>query len=131
MGAEAARGPDERAEQRMRLERPGFELGVKLAAEVPGVVLYFANFHVGAIRRFAGDPEAVRGQYFLEFAVKFVAMPMALADRGYLVRLSGEGAGFQHARPRAEAHRPAQFVDPFQLAEFVDHALGRGRVEFR
>ena len=54
---------------------------------------------------------------------------MALADGGRPIGFVGEAAGFQHAGPCSEAHGPAQFVDPFQLAKFVDHALGGGGIE--
>ena len=80
MRAEPARGPDERTEQRMRFERLRFELGVKLAAEIPGMILDLADLDVGAVGRLARDLETVRGQHFLEFAIEFEAMAMALAD---------------------------------------------------
>src|SRR5882724_9316967 len=52
------RSPDECFEQGMRLHRLGLEFRVKLAAQEPRVADDFADLHVGAVRRFAGDPQA-------------------------------------------------------------------------
>src|SRR5579863_3981309 len=41
---------NERPEQRMRLERLRLELGMELAAQIPGVVFDLADLHVGVVR---------------------------------------------------------------------------------
>ena len=48
-------GADEGGEKRMRLERLGFEFGVELAAEEPGVVRGFDNFDVVVVGSATGD----------------------------------------------------------------------------
>ena len=53
------RGADEGFEQGMRLERLGFELGMELAAEIPGMAGELADFDVDAVRGFAGEAQAV------------------------------------------------------------------------
>ena len=74
------RRADESAEQRMRLERLGLELGMELAAQIPGMVRQLADLDVNAVGSFAGQPQAVLLQHGLVFAVEFVAMAVALAD---------------------------------------------------
>src|ERR1035438_2083107 len=54
---------------------------------------------------------------------------MTLGDFRLSVRLLRETAGLQFAGPRAQAHRAAQFVDAFQLAQFVDDAMRRAGIE--
>ena len=44
--------PDERLEQRMRLHGFGFELGMELAAQEPGMVRDLADLDVGVVRAF-------------------------------------------------------------------------------
>src|SRR5512140_988121 len=73
---------DERAEERMRLQRLGFELGVKLAAEEPGMVRDLANLDVDAVGRRARDAQSVSGQDFLVLAVELEAVAVAFADLG-------------------------------------------------
>src|SRR5437763_7704345 len=51
-------GADERLEERMRLHRLGFELGMELAAQEPGVVGDLADLDVGAVGGLAGETQA-------------------------------------------------------------------------
>src|SRR5438045_1328271 len=48
-------GADERAEQRVRLQGLRFELGMELAAEVPGMIRNLADLDVGSVGRLARD----------------------------------------------------------------------------
>ena len=64
----------------MRRQRLRFEFGMELAADKPGMVGHFNNFHVSAVGRASGDAKARRDQALLVFAIKFVAMPVALGD---------------------------------------------------
>ena len=52
-------GADECAEQRMRLERLRFELGMELAAEVPRMIRDLADLDIHAVRGLACEPQAV------------------------------------------------------------------------
>src|SRR3954452_8300721 len=65
---------DEGAKQRMRLQRFGFELGVKLAAKVPRVLRQFADFDIHPIGCLTGEPKTVLGQYLLIIAVELISM---------------------------------------------------------
>ena len=56
------RRADEGAEQRMRLQRLRFELGMELAAEIPGMIGDLADLDVHAVRSLAREPQAVRGE---------------------------------------------------------------------
>ena len=60
--------------------RLGLELGMELAAQVPGMVGELADLDVGAVGRLAGDAQAGGLQAVLVLAVEFVAVPVALAD---------------------------------------------------
>ena len=53
-------GGDEVAEERMRLERLGLELGMELAAEEVRMVGDLDDLDVGAVGGRAGDAQAVR-----------------------------------------------------------------------
>jgi len=64
----------------MRLEGFGFEFGVKLAAEEPGVLGRFDDLDVIFVGGAAGDEQAGAGQSFLVVAVEFVAVAVTLAD---------------------------------------------------
>ena len=110
-------GGDEGPEQRMRFERLRFEFGMKLAAQIPGMVANLADLDVSAIRSLARDPQARRRQDLFILAIELVAMPVPLADLDRPVRLVGEAAFLQDAWPGAEPHRAAQLVHAFQLAQ--------------
>src|SRR5579872_4562331 len=56
-------------------------------------------------------------------------MPVALADLTPAVGLPRETVVRELAGIRSQAHSSAQFVDAFQLAQLVNHAIGRGRIE--
>jgi ABC-type xylose transport system permease subunit len=97
----------------MRLERLGFELGVKLAAEIPGVVADFADFDIHAVGSLAGEAQAVLLQNVLVFAIEFVAVTVALADFLFAVGGAGEAAFLEQAGVRAEAHGTAELIHAF------------------
>src|SRR5437867_1290815 len=113
----------------MRLEGLRFELGMKLAAQIPGVIRDLADLDVGAIRRLARYAQPGRNQDVFILAIELVAMPMPLADLGCSIGLAGEAAFFQQAGPGAEPHRAAQLVDSLQLAELINHAVRRAGIE--
>ena len=68
----------ERGKQRMRSERLGFEFGMELAADEPGVVRGFDDFDVHAVGCASGDAETGAGERFFVLAIEFVAVAMAL-----------------------------------------------------
>ena len=93
-------GGDEVAEERVRLERLGLELGVELAAEEEGMVGDLDDLDVGGVGGGAGEAKAGAGEDGFVLAVELVAMAVALADLGCAVGLGGEGAGLAGRRPR-------------------------------
>src|ERR1039457_6287699 len=78
-------GPNERLEQGMRLHRLALELGMELAAEIPGMIGQLADLDVGLVRRLAGDSQPRGFQPFFVFAVKLIAVAMALVDLAHAI----------------------------------------------
>ena len=71
-------GADEGGEEWVRGQGLGFEFGVELTAEEPGVVGGFDDFDVDAVGSASGDAEAGAGERVFVFAIEFVAVAMAL-----------------------------------------------------
>src|SRR5215471_9650383 len=53
------RRADECPEQRVRLQRLGFEFGMKLAAQIPGMIRQFANLDIHAIGSLARETQSM------------------------------------------------------------------------
>ena len=104
---------DEGAKEGMRFERLRFELGVELAAEVPGMISEFADFDVDAVRGLAGELQAALGEDRFVFAVELEAVAVAFADMLLAVGGAGVAALGEMSGISAEAHRAAEFVDAF------------------
>src|SRR6202023_4370870 len=121
---------NERCKQRMRSQRVRFELGVKLAADEPGVIRDFHDFDVDAVRSAAGDAESSARERVFIFAIKLVTVAVTLGDIGVAVSLVGERAGLDFAGPGPEAHRSAHFIDAEEFAQFVNYAIRRRGIEF-
>src|ERR1700754_738463 len=81
---------DEGGEERMRLERLRFELGMELAAEEPWMVRSFDDLDIIFVGSASGDAQAGTGENFFVVAVEFVAMTMAFADFGFAIGARGE-----------------------------------------
>src|SRR5262245_60610304 len=113
----------------MGLEGLRLELGMELAAQIPGVICNLAYFDVGAIWSLARNAQPARHQEFLVLAIELVAMPMPLADLGCSIGPAGEAALLQQTWPGAEPHRAAQLVDTLQFAELVNHTVRRTGIE--
>ncbi len=120
---------DEVAEERVRLQRLGFEFGVELAAEEEGVRGDFDDLDVGGVGRGAGEAEACAGEDGFVLAVELVAVTVALADFCFAVGVGGEGVGLHDAVPGSEAHGATHLFNSGELAEFVDDAVRGGGVE--
>src|SRR5688572_7170486 len=124
------RSADKRREQRMRLERLGFEFRMELTPEIPRVVRDLADFDIHPIGRLTGQPQAFRCEDRFEFAVELVAMPVALANLWYAVGLARETPFGQLARVGAEPHRAAELIHALQFAQFVYDPLRCRLIEF-
>src|SRR5262245_66593011 len=99
------RSPDERGEQRMRLERPRFELGVELHADEPGMVLVLDHLRQQPVRRHAGKPHAVLLEATAITGINLVAVTVALGNLGgTIVDLAHTAAALELRRLGAEPH---------------------------
>src|SRR5689334_12156122 len=123
------RRTDKGLEQGVRLERFGFEFRMELAPEIPGMIRKLTDLDVNSIRRLAGDTEAAFDQALFMLAIEFVAMPMPFADLRHAIGLARAAALSQHARIGAQTHGAAEFIHALQLAQLVNHAVGRGWIE--
>src|ERR1700722_7517749 len=97
----------------MRLQRLRFEFGMKLAAQIPGMIFQFANFDVHTVRSLARQSQSMLLQHCFIFAIELVTMTMALADFRLAVRASCDASFGEHAWIRAQSHGAAEFVDSF------------------
>ena len=70
-----------RGEQRVRLERARFQLGMELHADEPGMVGAFDDLRQQAVGRHAGEPQAVLLEPVAIVDVDLVAVAVALGDR--------------------------------------------------
>src|SRR5438067_1994241 len=68
------------AEERMRLQRFGLELGMELAAQEIRMIGNLHDLHVCTVRRGAGDAQPAAGEHRFILAVELIAMAMALAN---------------------------------------------------
>ena len=123
-------GDDELAEERVRLEGLGLELGVELAAEEVGVAGDFDDLDVGLVGSGAAEAQAAAGEQGFVLAVELVAVAVALADFGCAaVGAGGERVFLEDAGPGAQTHGAAHLFDAEQLAQLVDDAVLAGGVE--
>ena len=65
------------------------------------------------------------------FAIELVAVPVPFVDFRRAVGAIRERIRLDPAGPRAQAHGAAHLVHAQQLAQFVNHAMRRLRIEFR
>ena len=108
---------DKRAEQRMRLQRLRFELGVELTAEEPrdgSAISQISTYTPSGV--WPVSLQTVSGEDLLEFAIELVAVAMALADLALAVGALGRSCLPPEAGICAETHRAAEFVNALQLA---------------
>src|SRR6266851_10225172 len=57
-------------------------------------------------------------------------MPVTLTDFEPSVNPVSQRVGLDLASPRAQPHGASKFFHAAQFAQLVDHAMGRGRIEF-
>src|SRR5579875_127482 len=126
---------DERGEQRMRIEGLGFELGVELDADEPGMVGELDDLGQLAVGRHAGEPHPGLLELRLVVDVDLVSVAVALADLGGAVDRGHARPGHEPRRIGAEAHGAAEIAVGLALLELValhpfghqaDHRLGAG-----
>src|ERR1700733_3660163 len=103
---------------------------MELAAQEEGMTRDLDDLHIGGVRRSARDIEPCARQQRLIFPVELVTMTVPFAHLGCLVRPGCDRILCQNARPRAEAHGAAHFLDTGKLAQFEDDTGGCGWVAF-
>ena len=81
----------------MGLGGAGFQLGMELYTNEPGMVRDFDDFDEAFIRRLAGHPQAGGFQAFTEFVVILIAVAVPLGNLGFPVRLIRAAARRKHA----------------------------------
>src|SRR5216684_2611984 len=120
------RGFDEAGEQRVRLERLRFELGMVLHADEPGMVGDLDDFRQLAVRRHAGEAQTRLLELAHVVDVDLVAVAMALADlRRAAVDLADAAAAREHRLVGAEPHGAAEIAAGLTLLQHVAaHPLG-------
>src|SRR5690348_1406543 len=109
----------------MRLHRLGLELRMELAAEEPGMLHDLADLHVNAVGSFARDAKARGFELLFVLAIELVAVAMAFVNLTGAIGARGEAIGMEMARPTSQAHRAAEIVDAFELAQLENHAMRR------
>src|SRR5438876_12086618 len=120
---------DEATEQWMRLQRLRFKLRMKLAANEMRMIRQLNHLDVGAVWGRARNSQSACRQRAFVFAVKLVAMPMALADLKLSINSVCQSSRFNLAGPSAQPHGAAQLFHAAQFAQLVDHAMRRCRIE--
>src|ERR1700683_1654945 len=92
-------GVNKGCKERVRCERLRLKFGMELATDEPGMIRNLDHLDVDAVRGAAGDAEACARERLVVFAVKFVAVAMALGDfRGSISALR-ERTGLELALP--------------------------------
>src|SRR5260221_13538096 len=113
------RGADERREERVRLERLRFQLGMELYADEPGVAGELDDLGQFAIGRHAGEEQALVLEPGLVVDIDLVAVAMALADIGRAVDLAHPAAWREDRPIGAEPHRAAEIATGFTALQEI------------
>src|SRR5574338_353864 len=92
----------------MRLEWPGFQLGMKLHADKPGMIFVFDNLGQDAIGRHSGETHAALFESSFVRGIDFIAMTMTLGNLRRSVNLRHAAPAREDCLIRAKAHRAAK-----------------------
>src|SRR2546422_8428847 len=102
---------------------------MELAAEEPRVIGQFYDLDKLAIRRAARDNESMFAEYLLKFGIELIAVAVTLEDSRLAVDPFSETARLQLAFIETEAHCASHLFNPNQIAQFINNAIGRVRIE--
>src|SRR2546423_6228186 len=94
----------------MGLEGPRFELGMKLHADEPWMVLVLDHFGQQMVRRHSGKAHPVLLEPVLVAGIDLVAVAMALGNLGRAVNLAHSAPPLQDGRIGAEPHCSAEIA---------------------
>src|SRR5437763_4774060 len=95
---------DEGGEQRVRLERAGFQLRVELHPDEPRMILVLDDLRQDAVGRHAGEPHAALLEPALVIGIDFVAVAVALRNLGFSIDRGDMASRLQARRVGAEPH---------------------------
>src|SRR5256884_7691860 len=98
---------DEATEQWMRLQRLRFKLRMKLAANEMRMIRQLNHLDVGAVWGRAGNSQSACRQRAFVFSVKFVTMPVTLADLELSIDSVRQSSRFDFAGPGTQTHGTA------------------------
>src|SRR2546425_4691782 len=113
----------------MRLQRLRLELRMELATNKMRMPRNLYHLDISAVRSRSRNFQAAGNHRLFVFAIEFVAMPVPLTNFCLAVNPKRQSVRLDLARPRAQTHRPTQLFHAPQLAQFVDHAMWRGRIK--
>src|SRR5712671_4633120 len=113
----------------MRLERLRLELRMELAPNEMRMIWQLHHLYVSSIWSRPRDAQPRRDHRLFILAIEFVAMAVAFADLKLAIDLVRQRVRLNLASPRPQPHGAAQFFHAAQLAQLVDHAMGRRGIE--
>jgi len=91
-------------------ERTGFQLGVELHADEPGMVVIFDDFREEPVGRHAAKAHAMLRQPVLVAGVDLIAMAVALGNFAGLINVGDAAAALEDGRIGAEPHGAAEIA---------------------
>src|SRR5215470_3707835 len=107
----------------MRLKWLRLEFGMELAPDKMRMVRQFDHLHVSPVGRRSGNSQSCCDHRLFILSVKFVTMPVPLADLKCSVNLVRQGIRLDPASPRSQPHGSAQLLYAAQFAQLIDHAV--------
>src|SRR5262249_3759251 len=112
---------DEVLEEGMTGERFGFELGVELAAEEPGVpVPKLDDLHEFPVRQHPRKRHPRFAKSRNIFLVDLVAVPVPFGDQALSIGARRDRSGSELARILSEPHGAAESLDSDEIAKLED-----------
>src|SRR6266849_2684743 len=94
----------------MRLERPRLELGMKLHADEPRMILILDHLGQESVGRHAGKAHAVLLEPVLVTSIDLIAMAVALGNLDRAVYFAHPATALEQSGIGAEPHRASEIV---------------------
>src|SRR5262249_16110868 len=100
----------------MRAQGLGFEFGVELNGDVPGVPRQLDDFDELAVERPSDDFQAAIAQGLFVEAIELIAVAVAFLDDLFAIEPKRQGVWREAARVTAQTHRSAQVVNAEEVS---------------
>src|SRR5271156_6117258 len=113
----------------MRLQRLRLEFRMELASDEKRMPRNLDDLHVSAVRSRTGNAQPGSHHRLFVLAIKFVTMPVPLADLRLPIHFVSQRSGLELAWPCPQPHGAAQFFHTSQFAQLVNHAMRGSRIE--